>query len=495
MSRRMIGFLAVISLVACLVALPAAHAGDVSHARIVRLSYTQGDVQFRSDNTSGWQKAVVNIPLREGMSLATGEGRAEVEFEVGAMLWMASNTVVEFPQLALEDGGKLTQLEVKQGTATIYVDPGKHDSFVVRAGNLVAVSTDTARLRADVFDDGAAVSVQRGAVEVTARGATQRVGKHFTLAMRNESTAGGILSANPRSDAWDRWVSDRSSAVDAARQGAGDYLDSKYGYGMADLSFYGGWVDLPGYGMGWVPYGMGLGWTPFYNGYWGNYPGFGPTWISYEPWGWVPYHYGGWVYSPVYGWAWAPGNYGPWSPAIVSWVATPGGIGWVARAPHDKATGTPANLSRGVITNTAAGILSGSRNTVLRGSNLAGVRALGNWTDSAEMAHFSKQGRVWTPATTGAKPSSTRAVQRMPEGPAPRIATAGVYAGRAVRYSPPTVQQGTGAGHSYSPGLSVPEPSTAPSAPSGAMHGGGQAMHGGASGGSGGGGGGARGKP
>jgi len=45
MSRRAFVYTAVLSLVACLIAMPAVRAGEVSHARIVRLSYTVGDVQ------------------------------------------------------------------------------------------------------------------------------------------------------------------------------------------------------------------------------------------------------------------------------------------------------------------------------------------------------------------------------------------------------------------------------------------------------------------
>src|SRR5271154_333005 len=100
---------------------PAARPTELNHARVMGLSSTAGDVQSRVDGSSSWQKAVVNTPLREGMELATGDGRAEMEFESGAMAWMASNTVIELSQLALEDGAKLTLLTVTQGTATFYV--------------------------------------------------------------------------------------------------------------------------------------------------------------------------------------------------------------------------------------------------------------------------------------------------------------------------------------------------------------------------------------
>jgi hypothetical protein len=174
MSRRGFAFLLLLSAAACLVLLPGARAGDVSHARIVRLSYTLGDVQMSADGTAGWHKAIANTPLREGNSLATGDGRAEVEFETGGMAWIASNTVLEFHELVLEDGAKNTQLAVKQGTATFYVNPGKRDSFVVQAGKLTVATRENSRFRVDVFEDGAAVSALHGQVEVAGSGNLQR---------------------------------------------------------------------------------------------------------------------------------------------------------------------------------------------------------------------------------------------------------------------------------------------------------------------------------
>jgi hypothetical protein len=88
-----------------------AHA-DNSHARIVRLSLVQGDVRFASsfrddpltDANAGWQAAPLNLPIRQGYVVATDNGRAEVEFENGAMMFLGANTVVEFYDLSLRDG-------------------------------------------------------------------------------------------------------------------------------------------------------------------------------------------------------------------------------------------------------------------------------------------------------------------------------------------------------------------------------------------------------
>src|SRR3974390_533481 len=74
---------------------------DASHARIVRLSLLQGDVRFTqqfhadslTDTKAGWETAMLNLPIRQGFAIATGaDGRAEVEFENGAMAVLSANT-------------------------------------------------------------------------------------------------------------------------------------------------------------------------------------------------------------------------------------------------------------------------------------------------------------------------------------------------------------------------------------------------------------------
>jgi uncharacterized protein DUF6600/FecR-like protein len=446
MPRRIFVIFSVVSACAIVMAPPSACASDVSHARIVRLSYAQGDVQLRAEGGSGWQRAIANTPLREGMALATGDGRAEVEFENGLTAWMASNTLVEFPQLVLEDGAKITQLTVTQGTATFYVKPGRGDSLEVEAGQMRIRAAEKARFRVDVFGDGASVSVLRGALEVDAHGATQRVNGRNTLAFRSGAAPEITLAPNPSRDAWDRWVSDRDNDLQESRDDTAAYLSAPVGYGMADLSYYGGWVDLPGYGYGWQPFGIGAGWSPFLNGYWGGCGGFGPAWISYEPWGWLPYHYGGWVYSPKFGWVWSPGNFNAWSPATVAWVRTAAGtLGWVPRGPREGTTGTPANLGRGVITAMPTGVpgRSRSRNAVLPAGANSGVRVMGDWKNDAELVRWAQQPQPAARTPVQGVPARFQAAQKMPAGPAPRIATAGSLSGRVVRYAPPVISGGS----------------------------------------------------
>src|SRR4029077_3846441 len=84
-------------------------AADSSHARVIRLSLVQGDVRFTreahgdplADQKAVWETAQPNLPVRQGYVIATDSGRAEVEFENGAMAFLNDNTVLEFYDLSL----------------------------------------------------------------------------------------------------------------------------------------------------------------------------------------------------------------------------------------------------------------------------------------------------------------------------------------------------------------------------------------------------------
>src|SRR5258708_18861753 len=119
---------------------------DSSHARIVRLSVVEGDVRFArdvkgdplADSNAGWEAAALNLPIRQGYVVATDNGRAEVEFENGAMAFLAENTVLEFYDLSSEDGGFTTRLILRQGSAEFYVNPRRAGYFSVTGGGFSA---------------------------------------------------------------------------------------------------------------------------------------------------------------------------------------------------------------------------------------------------------------------------------------------------------------------------------------------------------------------
>lgn len=342
-------------------------AGDYSHARVVRLSLVQGEVKVSrtgdSENGSAtgdaWEQAVINLPIREGFVLATGQGRTEVEFESGAAAYLAENSILRFTELALSAGARITRLTLTQGTATIFANPSQADSFVVKTPVLEVSLTKKGRIRLDTYDDGASVSALRGEAVVASAAGTNRINKGQSLSVRSDNPNSASIGSIPNDDEWDRWVADREESVQSTATMAANRLNSPYYQaGVAELSVYGTWISYGGYDNCWRPIGVGLGWRPFSSGRWSFYPGFGWTWVSAEPWGWLPYHFGGWVFSPVYGWLWVPGQPHQWQadfrPATAVFVQVNNHIGWLPSHPLDRRGARPLNIENGLLTENGA---------------------------------------------------------------------------------------------------------------------------------------------
>ena len=119
-SRKLLPSLLLILLVALVLDAPSASA-DSSHARIIRLSVVSGDVRLATethgdpltDSKAHWEVAQLNLPIRQGYVLATGNGRAEVEFENGTLAFLRENTVLKFYDLSLKDGALITRLVLR----------------------------------------------------------------------------------------------------------------------------------------------------------------------------------------------------------------------------------------------------------------------------------------------------------------------------------------------------------------------------------------------
>src|SRR5713226_4467987 len=119
-SRKLIPLVLMVLLLALIVVVPSA-AADSSHARIIRLSLVTGDVRFAAkthgdpltDSSAVWETAPLILPIRQGYVLATDNGRAEVEFENGAMAFLNENTVLEFYDLSLNASARTTRLVLR----------------------------------------------------------------------------------------------------------------------------------------------------------------------------------------------------------------------------------------------------------------------------------------------------------------------------------------------------------------------------------------------
>src|SRR5882762_7174248 len=379
-SRKLIPSVLVVLLISLLGAHPAS--ADSSHARIIRLSLVQGDVRFArethgdplADSKATWETAGLNLPIRQGYVLATDKGRAEVEFENGAMAFLKENTVLEFYDLSLNDSARTTRLVLRQGSASFYVNPAGGDYFSVTGGDFTVEAEHRGTFRLDNYDDGSTVEAYQGRVNVLHNKNATRLEKGQSLSMKAGDDSSLSVGRLPVEDDFDRWVSGRIDSVSTATSAALQYTGSPYyAPGFADLYTYGAFSSCGAYGYGWRPFGAGLGWSPFTNGQWITDPGFGWTWVSYQPWGWAPYRYGGWLFdSSCGGWFYSPPvlygypGYGVvprrgiprvnpphpiYRPVTGVFVRQGGKIGIVPMHPLDQKGKTPLNLERGVFSN------------------------------------------------------------------------------------------------------------------------------------------------
>jgi hypothetical protein len=360
MARRLFLLLCALSILALGVSSDAL--ADNSHARIVRLSLVQGDVRFApsfrddplTDANAGWQAAPLNLPIRQGYVVATDNGRAEIEFENGAMMFLGANTVVEFYDLSLNDGNRITRLVLRQGTSTVYVNPANGDYFSVTGGDFTVEATGRTTFRLDNFDDGSTVNIERGRANVMRDKKTTPLDKGQSLAVHAGDSPDEAIGRATDTDDFDRWVSGRVDSAVTATNYSSQYVNSpNYSAGFGDLYTYGSWFPIGGYGNCWRPFGMSFGWSPFSYGGWYQDPFFGNTFIGSAPWGWLPYHYGGWIFSPAYGWVWAPtgfgfGGPGYYRPVTAVWVRNGSTLGIVPLHPGDKPGKTAQNLSQGI---------------------------------------------------------------------------------------------------------------------------------------------------
>jgi hypothetical protein len=344
--------------------LPLAASADSSHVRIIRLSLVQGDVRYTSsfhddpltDAKAVWETAALNMPIREGYALSTGSGRAEVEFENGAMAFLSANTVIDFYDLSLHDGNRVTRLVLRQGSAIFYVHSQNGDYYSVTGGDFSVDAGLRSRFRLDNFDDGSTVNVEGGQVSVIRNDKSTPLEKGQSLSVRASDLGNQVITRASSSDDFDRWVSGRIDSVVTATNYSNQYVSTaNYSSGFADLYTYGSWFSVGGYGNCWRPFGVAMGWSPFGSpfGNWFFDASMGWSFVGSAPWGWLPYHYGGWIFSPMYGWVWAPQGFGYGNPVVYRpvtavWVHSGNTLGVVPVHPGDKNGKTPLNLAQGI---------------------------------------------------------------------------------------------------------------------------------------------------
>jgi hypothetical protein len=241
------------------------HYSDETYAQIVRISYVEGDVRIArgeaKEKPAGavWEKAVANLPLETGFSLATGTGRVEIEFEDDSTLYLGENSVLTFNDLHTTSGAPYTDLGLLTGTVSLNVFPNiTGEQFFLRTptDTFAAKYLSPWNARISSYLDGAAQTQVSGRL-LPVPGVAQTMGaKDQTQYLREGHP---IDFAGPKEDAgafadWDKWVADRV----AQRTAANEEVMKASGLttlipGLADLKGQGTFFDCAPYGTCWEP--------------------------------------------------------------------------------------------------------------------------------------------------------------------------------------------------------------------------------------------------
>src|SRR5947209_11240600 len=282
-----------------------------SHARIVRLSFVNGDVQMDRGTGNGYETAILNMPVVYQSHLRSGDdSEAEIEFENGSTFRLTPNTEVSFSELSLTDAGDhITHIRLDHGLA--YVEWKRSDGagadFQIESNGHIISLKKSSHLRLTADDQQTIIALFNGEANVSGPGNVDVKGGE-TLTLDNTEGDRYFLARNIDSGAFDAWDKDRDTARTAvAAHKQTQYVSDSAYYGP-DLGYYGSWIDSS-YGSVWRPNYVGSAWNPYGAGSWAWYPSWGWQWVSAYPWGFVPYHYGSWVYVNGFGYCWRRPNH------------------------------------------------------------------------------------------------------------------------------------------------------------------------------------------
>jgi hypothetical protein len=236
----------------------AAWAQNVISAKAGLVHYTEGDV--RIEGRAAEAKITEFPEVREGQTLETGEGRAEILLTPGVFLRVGENSAIRMLSAQLSD----TRVEVLEGDALV-------EATGLLEGNAVTLMTGTASLRVlkgglyriTAAGEPARVRVYSGEARLTAGDLTQSV-------KRGQEVA---LTAVPVSTKFDpkvgdplyRWAARRSEQI-AYTNIASARSIQRSGGGVESLlgSGWGRWFFNPWFGnFTFIPAGRGYVISPF----------------------------------------------------------------------------------------------------------------------------------------------------------------------------------------------------------------------------------------
>src|ERR1700727_416850 len=233
-----------------------------SQARIVRLSDVQGTVQIDKNTGLGFENAFLNLPITQGTQLKTlNNGRAEIEFEDGSTLRLAPNTTVQFSTLGASDAGKHSStVDLVEGMAYINWLAKSGDALSLNFSREKIALDHAAHFRVSTSPALADLAAFKGEVKVETPSGKVAVDKKKTATFDATDNDKYSLANNIQEAPLDSW--DKESIAYHDQYANAKNNSSPYGYGVADINYYGSYSTVPGYGMMWQPFFTGIRWDP-----------------------------------------------------------------------------------------------------------------------------------------------------------------------------------------------------------------------------------------
>jgi hypothetical protein len=239
---------------------------------IVRLSFVDGDVRImrgedgRKVSGTEWQQAATDTPMEGGFSLATGAGRAEIEFEDASVAYLAPHSVLMFDQLAAVDGVPFSRMQLLSGTMTMRLRPefvGERYLVVTPQGALRLGFPRAAYFRVASYLDATVMTPLDDATRGVYPGSREKLAPGESLVVQSGYAVPAPTadsSPQPDADGFDAWVTSRLKARDAAMA----VMEQEAGLkepipGLAEMQGQGAFFDCEPYGRCWEPRD---GWQP-----------------------------------------------------------------------------------------------------------------------------------------------------------------------------------------------------------------------------------------
>lgn len=240
------------------------HHDNVTYPQLVHLTHVEGDVRVARGARAGhpgeaiWEKAVEGLPLETGFSLATGAGRAEIEFENASTLYLAENSVLIMNDLHTTVGVPYTELALLTGTVSLDIQPFvANEVFLLKTptDELVSRYPDRARFRVDSYLDAMAITpLSAGILRTPGETKQQLVAGQTLYYLDGQRIEYAGAKDNAAQADWDRWVSnrltERSKAVREVMKASGLTAPIP---GLAQMQNQGTFFECPPYGTCWEP--------------------------------------------------------------------------------------------------------------------------------------------------------------------------------------------------------------------------------------------------